>query len=58
MVMQEAMGDLGKIVDSVQREGFIITEMRLLRANEQMCVAMQLTGEDAVAKWQVEASRG
>ena len=58
MVMQEAMGDLGKIVDSVQREGFIITEMRLLRANEQMCVAMQLTGEDAVAKWQVEARRG
>ena len=31
MVMQEAMGDLGKIVDSVQRDGFVITEMRLLR---------------------------
>ena len=58
MVMQEAVGDLGKIVDSVQREGFVITEMRLLRANGQMCVALQLTGEDAVAKWQVEASRG
>ena len=53
MVMQEAMGDLGKIVDSVQREGFVITEMRLLRAKEQMCVAMKLTAEDAVAKWQV-----
>jgi len=52
MVMQEAVGDLGKIVDSVQREGFVITEMRLLRANGQMCVALQLTGEDAVAKWQ------
>ena len=58
MVMQEAMGDLGKIVDSVQRDGFVITEMRLLRAKEQMCVAMKLTAEDAVAKWQVNASRG
>ena len=58
MVMQEAMGDLGKIVDSVQRDGFVITEMRLLRAKEQMCVAMKLTAEDAVAKWQGNASRG
>jgi hypothetical protein len=55
LVMQEAMGDLGKIVDSVQRDGFVITEMRLLRAKEQMCVAMKLTAEDAVAKWQVDA---
>ena len=40
MVMQEAMGDLGKIVDSVQRDGFIITEMRLLRVRARAPFAL------------------
>ena len=31
MVMQEAMADLGKIIDSVCRDGFTIAEMRMLQ---------------------------
>lgn len=52
MVMQEAMADLGKIVDSVCRDGFIIADMRMLRVNNETRLAMKLTAEDAVAKWQ------
>ena len=81
MVMQEAMADLGKIIDSVCRDGFTIAEMRMLQVrppypdtplpppdpartvaipalggtqvNNETRVAMKLSAEDAVAKWQV-----
>jgi len=47
MVMPEAMPDLGKIVDNVCRDGFVISEMKMLQGG----AALILTAEDAVAKW-------